>query len=315
MASSHSLIFINLFRMPEGTKLRHSRRRKKSSIPYIIIFLICSLIVIFGYTYLVGKRSFHQDSYQEDKFKNDKGIDHKIPEIEITPNSIPQAPLPGLKPKVAIVIDDIGNDYKIVQEFLRWNIPITFSILPFTPYSKAIAIECSRNGMDVILHLPMEPHGYPDINPGEGALLQEMDEEMLISQLSKNIEAVPFIKGVSNHMGSRMMEDHEKVKIILSELKRRGLFFLDSRTTPKTVGLRTANAIGLKAIERTIFLDHGSVSDIRENIEKLTRYTLSHGVAVAIGHPHTSTIRSLREMLLKIEEKDIDVVPLYKLFE
>jgi polysaccharide deacetylase 2 family uncharacterized protein YibQ len=143
-----------------------------------------------------------------------------------------------------------------------------------------------------------------------------MDEEKLLRQLSKDIEVVPYIKGVSNHMGSRLMEDPEKVKIILSELKRRGLFFLDSRTTSQTVGLQTAESIGLKAMERTLFLDHSSnESDIKQKLERLIEISLSTGKAIGIGHPHPSTIKSLKEMIPKMKEKGIDIVPLSSVME
>jgi polysaccharide deacetylase 2 family uncharacterized protein YibQ len=222
----------------------------------------------------------------------------------------------GLRPKIAIVIDDLGGENHISQELLHWDLPLTFSILPFTPYSKTLASEAHQKGREVILHLPMEPRGYPEIKPGEGVLLEEMDEEKLLRQLSKDIEAVPYIKGVSNHMGSRLMEDPEKVKIILSELRRRGLFFLDSRTTPQTVGLQTAESIGLKAMERTLFLDHSSnEADVKHQLERLIEISLSTGKAIGIGHPHPSTIKSLKEMIPKIQEKGIDIVPLSAVME
>ena len=223
---------------------------------------------------------------------------------------------PGIRPKVAIVIDDLGGENKLSQEFLHLDLPLTLSILPFTPYSKTIAAEAHRRGKEIILHLPMEPYGYPKIKPGEGALLQEMDEETLLNQLSKDIEAVPYIKGVSNHMGSRLMEDHEKMRIVFSELKRRGLFFLDSRTTPQTVGLQTAISLGLRATERSLFIDHSpDEEDIQQNLERLTQFSLSTGKAIGIGHPHPSTLRTLKEMIPKMREKGIEIVPLSALME
>ena len=222
----------------------------------------------------------------------------------------------GSSPKIAIVIDDLGGEKKISQELLQWSFPITFSILPFTPYSKTLAEEAHRRGREVILHLPMEPYGYPEVQAGEGVLLQEMDESKLIRQLSKDLEAVPYIKGVSNHMGSRMMEDPEKMRIILSEFKRRGLFFLDSRTTPQTVGLQVAQSIGLKAMERSLFIDNSSgEEDIKQKLEQLIQLSLSTGKAIGIGHPHPSTLRSLKEMIPKMREKGIEIVPLSVLME
>jgi polysaccharide deacetylase 2 family uncharacterized protein YibQ len=202
------------------------------------------------------------------------------------------------RPKVAIVIDDLGGETFISQELLRWDLPVTFSILPFTPHAKSLALEAQQKGKEIILHLPMEPHEFPRVKPGEGALFQNMDEGKLLHQLSKDIEAVPHIKGVSNHMGSRLMEDPEKMRIVFSELKRRGLFFLDSRTTPQTVGLQVAQSVGLKAMERNIFIDHSSTEeDIKQQLDHLIQLSLSKGKAIGIGHPHPSTIKSLKEMI------------------
>jgi len=230
----------------------------------------------------------------------------------------PQASTPktALRSKVAIVIDDLGGENPISQEILQRNLPVTLSILPFALHSRALALEAHRKGREVILHLPMEPHGYPMVRPGEGVLLYEMDREGLIHQLSKDIEAVPFISGASNHMGSRLMEDPEKMKIIFSELKQRGLFFLDSRTTPQTVGLQTAKALGLRATERTLFLDHLQDEEaIRQNVERLIRFSLSSGRAIGIGHPHPATMKVLKEMIPGMKEKGIDIVPLSAVME
>ena len=231
-------------------------------------------------------------------------------------SSIPSTLKTSLRPRIAIVIDDLGGENKISQELLRWDLPITFSILPFMTYSKTLAEEAYRKGKEVILHLPMEPRGYPQTRPGEGVLLEEMDETRLLRQLSRDIEAVPHIKGVSNHMGSRLMEDPEKIRIVFSELKRRGLFFLDSRTTPQTVGLEVAQSVGLKAMERSLFIDHSSDEDeIKQKLDRLIQFSLSTGKAVGIGHPHPSTLKSLKEMIPRIKEKGIEIVPLSAVME
>jgi hypothetical protein len=228
----------------------------------------------------------------------------------------PSTPKTALRPKVAIVIDDLGEENKISQDLLHWDLSLTFSILPFSPYSKTLAEEAHRRGKEIILHLPMEPHGYPKMRLGEGVLLEEMDEAGLIRQLSKDIEAVPYIKGVNNHMGSRLMEDPEKIKIVFSELKRRGLFFLDSRTTPQTVGLRVAQSVNLRATERNLFIDHSSDEEqIKQKLEQLTQISLSTGKAIGIGHPHPSTLRALKEIVPKMKERGIDIVPLSAVME
>ena len=239
-------------------------------------------------------------------------ITHQLTFVSLTPSTLKKA----LRPKIAIVIDDLGGENKISRELLRWDFPVTLSILPFTPYSKTLAGEAHRKGKEVILHLPMEPHGYPQIRPGEGVLLEEMDEMRLLRQLSKDIEAVPHIKGVNNHMGSRLMENPEKLETLFSELKRRGLFFLDSRTTPQSVGFQVAQSVGLKAAERNVFIDHSSAEeDVKGQLEQLIRLSLVNGKAIGIGHPHLSTLKAIKEMVPKIKEKGIDIVPLSEVLE
>jgi len=239
-------------------------------------------------------------------------VTHQLTFVPSTPSTLKAA----LRPKIAIVIDDLGGKDKISQELLRWDLPITLAILPFTPFSKTLAGEAHRQGKEVILHLPMEPRGYPQIRPGEGVLLKEMDEARLVRQLSKDIEAVPHVIGVSNHMGSRLMEDSEKMKIVFSELKRRGLFFLDSRTTPQTIGLQVAQSVGLKAMERSVFIDNSSTEeDIKQQLEQLIQLSLSKGKAIGIGHPHPSTLKYIKEMIPKMKEKGIEVVPLSEVME
>jgi polysaccharide deacetylase 2 family uncharacterized protein YibQ len=228
----------------------------------------------------------------------------------------PSLPKMAVRPKVAIVIDDLGGENQMSQEILHWNVPLTLSILPFTPYSKVLAQQAHQRGKEVILHLPMEPHGYPKTKPGEGVLLQEMEEEKFLRQLSRDLEAVPNIKGVSNHMGSRLMEDPGKVRIIMKELKRRGLFFLDSRTTPQTMGLQIAESIGVRATERSLFLDHSQdPEEIKRQLEKLAQLSLETGKAIGIGHPHPSTLKSLKEMIPRMKEKGIEIVPLSSVLE
>ena len=230
---------------------------------------------------------------------------------------IPSSPPPSVKagktpfrPQMALVIDDLGEEVQVSQELLRWNVPITFSILPYTSRGKSLALEAHQKGKEIILHLPMEPQGYPKANPGKGVLLHDMTPEQLRRQLLEDIEAIPHIKGVSNHMGSRLMEDGGTLRIILSELKKRDLYFLDSRTSAQTVGLETARSLGLRAGERNVFLDHTSGEEaVKQSVERLIQLSLSHGKAIGIGHPHTDTLKTLKAMIPKIQARGIEIVP------
>ena len=107
-----------------------------------------------------------------------------------------------------------------------------------------------------MLHLPMEPSEYPMVNPGPGALLSSMSADELIAQLKKDLQSVSSIKGVNNHMGSKMTQHSAQMYQIFSILKKEGLYFIDSRTTSKTLCKPSARLLQVPFAERDVFLDH-----------------------------------------------------------
>lgn len=230
----------------------------------------------------------------------------------------PKVVKPEIFPKgrVAIVIDDLGENRQIAMDFLNLDVPLSFSFFPFARHSREFAREASRQGRDVLLHLPMEPRGYPRQDPGRGRLLTTMGERELLSQLEKDLAAVPYIKGVNNHMGSKFTEDPELMRVVLEEIRGKGLFFLDSRTTAKTVGFKVARELGLKTGQRNVFLDNKrDVSKIKARISELIDLSLKNGGAIGIGHPHPETVQAIREALPSLRENGVELVPVSSLLE
>lgn len=229
----------------------------------------------------------------------------------------PKVPEKKVGPRVAIIIDDMGASKRRARELINVDAPLTLSFFPLSNSSRKLAQEAFQRGKEVILHMPMEPHGFPGMNPGKGALLMNMSDEELLQQIRENLDAIPHIKGVNNHMGSRFMEDNRRVAILMRELKARDLFFLDSRTTSKTVGYRTARKVGIKTGERDVFLDNNCYdeAEIRRNISALAEIARNEGKAIGIGHPHPCTIRSLREMIPTLKQSGIEIVPLSRLMK
>ncbi len=233
--------------------------------------------------------------------------DEKIP-IE-KPVGIPEIP-PKIKfPRVAIIIDDLGYDEKIAEKFLELDVAFTFSILPFSPFQQKIARRAHEKGLEVMLHLPMEPVEYPSVNPGPGTLLTTMSPDELLDQLEKDLDTLPSIKGVNNHMGSKLTAESNQLYQIFSILKKRGLFFIDSRTTPKTLCKPSARMFKVPFAQRDVFIDHQPQPEfIRKQIKALIEIALHHGQAVGIAHPHLTTYRVLKEMLPELKEK-VQFVP------
>lgn len=239
-----------------------------------------------------------------------------IPKYEIFPEEkIPYVPpvtkFPDTRelPKVAIIIDDLGYDKKMAEKFLELDVVLNFSVLPHSPYTKKIARAARVKGFEIMLHLPMEPNEYPAFNPGPGALLMSMSPDELISQLNNNIDAVPDVKGVNNHMGSKMTAESDRMHQIFTVLKQRGLFFIDSRATHQTLCRPSARLFQIPFGERDVFIDHIQKPDfIRKQLQHLIHIARSRGQAIGIAHPSKTTLKILREELPYLQ-KNVEFVP------
>ena len=238
------------------------------------------------------------------------------PEKEIPPEKKPvKTPVSGKKtlPMVAIIIDDLGYDIKIAEKLSQLGAMLTFSILPHSPYQKKIANLSQSKGFETILHLPMEPMEYPSADPGPGTLLTSMTPDQLLDQLEKDLDAVPFIKGVNNHMGSKMTAESSQLYQIFTILKKRDLYFIDSRTTMNTLCKPSSRLFQIPFAQRDIFLDHRQDPKfIRQQIKKLVEIAKQNGQAIGIGHPHMTTYDVLREML-PVLQKEVQLVPTSKI--
>jgi polysaccharide deacetylase 2 family uncharacterized protein YibQ len=233
-----------------------------------------------------------------------------FPSREAPPQPIPPpTELPSGRPRVALVIDDLGYDLPMAEAFFNLNVPLTAAVLPFSPHKNEVVAAARRHGRPVMLHLPMEPEEYPRVDPGPGALLTSMSPDELLAQLREDLQDVPTAIGVNNHMGSRLTQDADRLNQVFSVLRERGLFFIDSRTTDKTRGYQSARLLNVPFAQRDVFLDHRQEPEfIRRQIEVLIRRAEENGQAVGIGHPHPVTLEVLREQLPQMRRR-VDLVP------
>jgi len=242
---------------------------------------------------------------------------HKIPAFEIYPKEeITEKPIPKPKrpfrkkfPAVSIIIDDIGYHRKLAEKLILLDNNLTFSILPYAPHRKRILRFAEKEGAETMLHLPMEPDEYPKADPGPGALLSTMSPDELIDQLEKHLAAVPSVKGVNNHMGSKMTTLSTKMYQIFSILKKRNLYFIDSRTSAESLCRPSARLLMLPFAQRDVFLDHVQEPEfVRKQLKKLIRIALMTGKAIGIGHPYQVTYQVLLDELPKLRKK-VKLVP------
>ena len=205
---------------------------------------------------------------------------------------------PGTTGLAAIVIDDLGNELGPAERIASWKAPVAGAVLPGVAYSAAAARALARGGKEVLLHLPMEPAGYPKVRPGPGVILRSQSDAEIVRTLESDLATVPGVVGVNNHMGSAATADPRVMRVVAGVLSDRGLFFLDSRTTDATVAERTAEEASVPAVSRRVFLDDVETEEaVSRQLAELVRRAQEEGSAVAIGHPYPATLTVLeREM-------------------
>lgn len=220
-----------------------------------------------------------------------------------------KAATPDRRPRVAIIIDDMGYDRDLAAKFISLDAVISFAILPYSPHQRQIASMAHRKGCPVMLHMPMEPREFPRIDPGPGAVFSDMSPDERIRVFKQSLDEVPYVCGVNNHMGSAVTADSTQMNQILSIVKKRGLFFVDSRTSADTRVRSSARLFQVPFAERDIFLDHVAEAEkVRAQIKALVRMAEKKGQAVGIGHPHAVTYEVLADMLPAIKKR-VKLVP------
>jgi uncharacterized protein len=222
---------------------------------------------------------------------------------------IPQKHADYRQGTIAIIIDDMGNSMSEADTLLAMNTPLTISIIPGLNKSKAVAEEVHSKGGEVMIHIPMEPKDYKQKPFEKSGLLLSMSDKDIRERMEGYLKGVPNAVGANNHMGSRFTEDRPKMAVVLAALKHKGFFFVDSKTSPQSLGDRLAREMGIPAAARNVFLDNvQDVGAIGVQLDKLAEIARKNGSAIGICHPHKTTLTVLASMLPEMKKKGIHFV-------
>lgn len=220
------------------------------------------------------------------------------------------------KPELAIVIDDLGNNMKGTTEMMELPVTLTAAIMPFMPTTKEDAELANKNGHEVIVHMPMEPKRGKRSWLGPGAITTDLTDEEIHSRVESAIKEVPHAVGMYHHMGSRATENERVMRVVLEVCKEHGLFYLDSKTTGKSVVGKLANEIGVPYVENNIFFDDiYTTAHITKQADRLAEKLVNKERIIAIGHvgiTGTKMVSVLKEYIPVYKEK-AQIVPLSEL--
>lgn len=234
------------------------------------------------------------------------------------PAPMPAAPEQAVlrKPRIAIVIDDWGyttRNLPLARQIAS-RFPVTAAVMPRLPYSTKVAEELHSLGVEIILHLPMEPNELKNLE--KNTIMTSWKPRKIQTVLDQDLSSVRYAKGINNHMGSKATADQETMNTVISYLDDKGLYFLDSFVSAESIGRELAKEHHVPSARRDVFLDNSDdPSAIRNQLEKLKEKARDEGQAVGIGHDRPATLKVLLEEVPKIQSEGIDFVFVSQLLE
>ena len=215
---------------------------------------------------------------------------------------------------IAVVIDDVGLSEPFVKDMEKLSKPLTASFLPYGASNQKQAERLKAAGHEVMLHVPMMPHVPADLAPV--TLSPEMPKDEVQKDFTAMLDRFGDVGmvGINNHMGSLFTERAKSMGYVMEILKERGMFFLDSKTSGKSVGKSVTAEYGVPYIARDVFLDNENKYDyVMGQLRQAEKIAAKHGYAVAIGHPHSQTLRALQDWLKEVETRGFRLVHLSEL--
>ena len=281
---------------PVGSRLSLQSSRF-NRIALVIALPLLALAGFFGYQFLVRAKNILQSS---------RPVPTSSAPTEAV-QGIPRGPVPSETrsgPKIVLILDDVGFSSPQLEAASRLDARINFAVIPGSPHATEAADLLRKRGHEILCHQPMEPLGYPGVAPGEGAILTSMSNQEIRRVALAGFRSIPHARGINNHMGSRATADARVMREVLVATRELDAFFVDSRTTGRSVAGKLARAMAVPTISRDVFLDDtNDEASIRRQLAELGELSEKHGIAVGIGHLYPDTIEVLTEEIPRLKKK------------
>lgn len=282
--------------------------KKKSKGPFrriawvfLFLLLLCITLGTTGYLIFLQPSAIspREKPFTKAPLHRERHNNTKVTSIPPRTATIPREEKehPDTRPRIALVIDDMGYHKADGEGFLAIDLPLTYAFLPFAPFTREQNKIARQEGREILLHLPLEPHDHT-WRPEPGVLYVSMTEEEAKKTLKEDLAAVSGAVGVNNHMGSRYTEDEKAMTQLLTIINNNNLIFLDSFTSTKSKGYSLARSIGMRAVRRSLFLDNAREKGaIIVQLKALLAMAEREGQALGIGHPYQETLDALKEFV------------------
>ena len=216
------------------------------------------------------------------------------------------------KPRIALIVTNLGLSATYTKAALKL-LPedITLSFSHVAPRLKSWIREARQKGHEVLMDIPMEPLGFPKNDPGRATLLTSSNEVENLNRLEHVMKKAGGYVGLLGTLGTKFMLHSETFLPILKTIKQRGLIYVDSRSTSRSLGPELASSIQLPRAFNNIFIDkEPSNQKIKSKLDELEKIALKKRFAVGIAQPFPLTIEILSQWAEKLKGKQISLAPI-----
>lgn len=221
-------------------------------------------------------------------------------------------PQASSRPRVAILMAGLGLSKSITEAAIA-TLPAEIS-LGFSPYGdnlQARIDDARKAGHEVLLLLPMEPHDYPKNDPGPHTLLVAATPQDNMAKLHWVMSRAVGYVGLVNEMGSTYTASEPAMTLVLEEMKKRGLLFLDARTSQHSVAASLARTLRVARVVNNRYIDNDKSEDsIRKRLAEIENLARTYGAAAGIARPYPLSMRVLGEWSKGLAEHGIDLAPI-----
>jgi polysaccharide deacetylase 2 family uncharacterized protein YibQ len=280
----------------EGRRKPLPRQSSFRSVAALMLIPVCGFVVFVFYRFV--------REHVELPRTNQASMVTRLPSRQVATPATRQPGNPVTpKGQIVLIIDDVGFDHQPLDAAMHIDPNLNFSVLPNAQHAHEFAEELHRAGFEVLCHLPMEPVDYPHQSPGKNAVMTAMTDAQIAETTREDIAAVPHAAGVNNHMGSRATSDPRVMRAVLTSMPK-GMFFIDSMTSSRSVAERVAREMRVPTAARQVFLDDVQEEGaVRRQLAQLTADAEHRGVAIGIGHMYPVTVRVLGEAAPELRAK------------
>jgi len=221
------------------------------------------LILLFAYTYPLNLHAKNNDSFK--------------------------------KPKISIIIDDLGNQYNYGAQIIKHGLIKTVAVMPQRTYTFELSKLAYQYDQDVIVHMPMDNNGRFPL--GKLGLNVDFDKDETFATLEMAFAENPYATGLNNHTGSFYTEHATNMSWVIEYLKLNNKFFVDSRTSAKSQGVTQAKAQSLPWAGRHVFLDNNKdFASLNKQWQHAINLANKNQEVIIIGHPYPETIDFLNQL-------------------